>query len=169
MLDLPNKRQRHLSGFRQLTLSEPTPLPDTLEPLPEVHGSRLAAGLSSQGSNRARIHGPSTSLIPGARHRPSRADVTDNGASYRAADFSAALNGARHRCIRPYTPRHNGKVERYNRILAKGCLFARTWTSELRRAHALGILNVHFNYHRPHSAAGNRTQPAALTPAPPTS
>lgn len=45
--------------------------------------------------------------------------VTDNGACYRADAFARAMLGARHQRITPYTPRHNGKVERYNRILAE--------------------------------------------------
>jgi transposase InsO family protein len=38
--------------------------------------------------------------------------LTDNGACYRARDFATVLRGARHQRITPYTPRHNGKVER---------------------------------------------------------
>ncbi|GAB1511109.1 helix-turn-helix domain-containing protein [Actinophytocola sp. KF-1] len=41
--------------------------------------------------------------------------VTDNGACYRARDFATMLRGARHQRITPYTPRHNGKVERHHR------------------------------------------------------
>ncbi|MFZ2177298.1 MAG: integrase core domain-containing protein, partial [Rhodococcus sp. (in: high G+C Gram-positive bacteria)] len=51
--------------------------------------------------------------------------------------------------------RHNGKVERYNRILAEEFLYAREWTSEQHRSQALEVWNVHYNY-RPHTAAGNR-------------
>ncbi len=86
--------------------------------------------------------------------------VTDNGACYRAHDFAHVLQGARHQRITPYTPRHNGKVERYNRILSEEFLYAREWTSEAQRAHALEVWNVHYNYHRPHSAVGNQP-PAA--------
>lgn len=82
--------------------------------------------------------------------------VTDNGACYRAHDFAHVLRGARHQRITPYTPRHNGKVERYNRILSEEFLYARTWTSESQRSAALNVWNVHYNYHRPHTAAGNR-------------
>jgi transposase InsO family protein len=82
--------------------------------------------------------------------------VTDNGACYRAKDFAKVLHGARHQRIVPCTPRHNGKVERYNRILAEEFLYARVWTSEQQRADALGVWNVHDNDHRPHTAAGNR-------------
>lgn len=42
--------------------------------------------------------------------------VSDNGACYRAGIFE----GSRHQRITPHTPWHNGKIERYNRILA-GC------------------------------------------------
>lgn len=82
--------------------------------------------------------------------------VTDNGACYRSTVFARTLAGMRHQLIRPYTRRHNGKVERYNRILAEEFLYAREWTSEAQRAAALEVWNVHYNYHRPHTAAGNR-------------
>ncbi|MFR9754104.1 IS481 family transposase, partial [Nocardia sp. 004] len=70
--------------------------------------------------------------------------VTDNGACYKARDFAKVLHGARHQRIRPYTPRHNGKVERYNRILAEEFLYAREWTSDLQRRQALQIWNIHY-------------------------
>ncbi|MDT0382387.1 IS481 family transposase [Streptomyces sp. DSM 42041] len=88
--------------------------------------------------------------------------VTDNGACYRAGDFARALLGSRHQRITPYTPRHNGKVERYQRILSEEFLYARSWTSESHRAHALTTWNVHYNYHRPHTAAGNRPPASRL-------
>ncbi|QIS02591.1 IS481 family transposase [Nocardia brasiliensis] len=88
--------------------------------------------------------------------------VTDNGACYKARDFAKVLLGARHQRITPYTPRHNGKVERYNRILAEEFLYAREWTSDLQRQQALQIWNIHYNYHRPHSAAGNRPPASRL-------
>lgn len=88
--------------------------------------------------------------------------VTDNGSCYRAKDFAHVLHGARHHFIKPYTPRHNGKVERYNRILAEEFLYARTWTSEAQRSEALKIWNIHFNYHRPHSAAAGQPPASRL-------
>lgn len=88
--------------------------------------------------------------------------VTDNGSCYRAKDFAHVLHGARHQFITPYTPRHNGKVERYNRILAEEFLYARTWTSEAQRSEALKVWNIHFNYHRPHSAAAGQPPASRL-------
>ncbi|WP_409181661.1 IS481 family transposase [Amycolatopsis sp. VS8301801F10] len=82
--------------------------------------------------------------------------VTDNGACYRANDFATVLRGARHQRITPYTPRHNGKVERYNRILAEEFLYAHVWLSEEHRTAALTVWNIHYHYHRPHTAAGNQ-------------
>jgi len=86
--------------------------------------------------------------------------ITDNGSCYRAADFTASLREARHYRIRPYTPKHNGKVERYNRILAEELLYSREYTSEAERRTAIEVWNVHYNYHRPHSTRGGRP-PAA--------
>ena len=88
--------------------------------------------------------------------------VTDNGSCYRAKDFAKVLHGGRHQRITPYTPRHNGKVERYNRILSEEFLYARIWASERQRAQALQVWNVHYNYHRPHTAVGNRPPASKL-------
>ena len=53
--------------------------------------------------------------------------VTDNGSAYRSTAFNDAVRDfvGRHQCTRPYTPRNNGKVERYNRILAEEFPYAR--------------------------------------------
>ncbi|MFV0495127.1 IS481 family transposase [Mycobacterium sp.] len=90
--------------------------------------------------------------------------VTDNGACYRSGAFAAALNGAEHRRTKPYTPKHNGKVERYNRILSEEFLYAKAWTSEHQRERALATWNLHYNYHRPHGAHGGQP-PASTTPS----
>ncbi len=86
--------------------------------------------------------------------------ITDNGSCYRAVDFTASLRESRHYRIKPYTPKHNGKVERYNRILAEELLYSREYTSEQQRRTAVEVWNVHYNYHRPHSTRGGRP-PAA--------
>ena len=45
----------------------------------------------------------------------------------------------RHQRTRAYTPRHNGKVERYQRLLAEECLYARVYDSEQARRKAIGV------------------------------
>jgi transposase InsO family protein len=96
-------------------------------------------------------------------HRLTRV-VTDNGSCYRASAFTRSLfDVTRHQRIRPFTPRHNGKVERYNRILAEELLYARAYTSEHQRDQALQRWLVHYNYHRAHTAAGNQPPAARLT------
>ena len=90
--------------------------------------------------------------------------ITDNGACYTSHAFAEALGESQHRRTKPYTPKHNGKVERYNRILSEELLYARTWRSEQERVDALVTWNVHYNYHRPHGAHGGQP-PASATPS----
>lgn len=92
--------------------------------------------------------------------------VTDNGSNYRARDFTRTVlsTAVTHQQIRPHTPQHNGKVERYNRTLSEELLYAREWISAEQRAEAIAIWNIHFNYHRAHTAIGNQP-PASKLPA----
>ena len=90
--------------------------------------------------------------------------VTDNGACYRAANFARIVGtSTRHQKTRPFTPRHNGKVERYQRILADELLYARPYANEDERSAAIAVWNIHYNYHRPHSAAGGRPPATRLS------
>jgi transposase InsO family protein len=91
--------------------------------------------------------------------------VTDNGSCYRAAEFTGSLlsmHASRQQKIKPRRPQHNGKVERYQRTLAEELLYAREWTSEDERARAISIWNIHYNYHRPHTAIGDQPPASRL-------
>ena len=67
--------------------------------------------------------------------------VTDNGACYRSGDFARIIgNQTRHQKTKPYTPRHNGKVERYQRILAEELLYARELTASTQRHHGYDLV-----------------------------
>ncbi len=61
--------------------------------------------------------------------------LSDNGACYRAKDFTAELvtAGIKHRFTRPYRPQTNGKVERFNRTLQNEWAYARPYRSEAAR------------------------------------
>lgn len=91
--------------------------------------------------------------------------VTDNGSCYRAHEFTAALlsmHASRQQRIKPRRPQHNGKVERYQRTLAEELLYAREWASETDRARAITVWNIHYNYHRPHTAIGDQPPASRL-------
>lgn len=66
---------------------------------------------------------------------------SDDGANDRAKDFTHAVEALtdRHQGIRPYTPRHNGMVERYNRLLADELLYARPYDNEQARRGAIRV------------------------------
>ncbi len=90
--------------------------------------------------------------------------VTDNGACYRSGDFARIVGAnTRHQRTKPFTPRHNGKAERYHRIMAEEVLYAREYSCEDERSAALAVWNIHYNYHRPHTTAGGRPPASRLT------
>lgn len=92
--------------------------------------------------------------------------ITDNGANYRANDLTGTVEalGRQYPRIRPYTPRHNGKVERYNRLQADEVLFARPYPSEQARRDAIEVWINHFNHYRPHTTCGDQPS-ASRTPS----
>ena len=111
---------------------------------------------------------PSTASPSWPTPRPSAVEKasTTIGFFCRARAFTTTITSlvSRHQRIRPYTPQHNGKVERYNRILAEECLYARNYSSEQQRRDAIAVWNHHYNYHRPHTACHSQP-PATRTPA----
>jgi len=65
--------------------------------------------------------------------------LTDNGGCYRSLDFQAACErlGIRHWRTKPYTPRTNGKAERFIKTLQERWAYARLYRSSDERALAL--------------------------------
>lgn len=82
--------------------------------------------------------------------------LTDNGSCYRSRVWAAALaqTGTVHKRTRPYTPRTNGKVERYNGTMVAEWLRRRPYDSEQDRTDALAAFLNYYNHERPHSALG---------------
>ena len=80
--------------------------------------------------------------------------LTDNARNYTGVAFTTALAGIEHRRIRPYTPRTNGKVERFNRTLAEEWAYAKPYLSDHERTAALDDWLHLYNHHRHHTAIG---------------
>jgi transposase InsO family protein len=89
---------------------------------------------------------------------PPEAVMSDNGNPYRSDAFRDELErvGARHILTPPYTPRWNGKVERFFQTLKREWAFAHTWPSSARRSKALASFVRYYNRRRPHSSLGDR-------------
>ena len=80
--------------------------------------------------------------------------MSDNGGCYRSRQFAATCRalGLRHVFTRPYTPRTNGKAERFIQTSLQEWAYARTYlNSSERAAHLKPWLHL-YNWHRPHSA-----------------
>ncbi len=80
--------------------------------------------------------------------------MSDNGGAYRSRLFGSTCRalGLRHIFTRPYTPRTNGKAERFIQTSLREWAYARTYSSSLIRAAHLQPWLHHYNWHRPHSA-----------------
>jgi transposase InsO family protein len=91
--------------------------------------------------------------------RPVQAVMSDNAKCYsQSIAFRQTLTtlGARHILIPPYTPRWNGKVERFFGTLNTEWAHGRVWPSSDKRDRALSSFIRFYNRRRPHSAASGR-------------
>ena len=79
--------------------------------------------------------------------------MTDNGSAYRSKAFRAAVTaaGARHKRTRPYTPRTNGKAERFIQTSLREWAYAQPYASSHERSAALTPWLHHYNTARPHA------------------
>ena len=87
--------------------------------------------------------------------------MTDNGSAYRSRHRGQACGGLvlRHIRTRPYTPRTNGKAERFIQTSLREWAYARPFATSHERAAALVPWLDHYNTARPHAALAHR--PAA--------
>jgi transposase InsO family protein len=91
--------------------------------------------------------------------QPAEAVMTDGALNYRrATSFQAVLAtfGARHIITPPYTPRWNGKAERFIQTMKNEWAYAHEWPSSTARARALPSWVRTYNRRRPHSSLGDR-------------
>ena len=80
--------------------------------------------------------------------------MTDNGSAYRSRDFTKAIAaaGLRHIRTRPYTPRTNGKAERFIQSSLREWAYARPFQSSDERRAAMTPWITGYNHSRPHAA-----------------
>ena len=93
--------------------------------------------------------------------------MTDNGSGYRAHVFTAACQGAplRHLRTRPYTPRTNGKAERFIQTMLREWAYRRPYKSSHERRTALEGWLHHYNWHRDHGSLHGRPPMSRLVAA----
>jgi transposase InsO family protein len=79
---------------------------------------------------------------------------TDNAKAYRGKDFAStcAQLGLSHHYTRPYTPRTNGKAERFIQTCLREWAYARAYHHSHQRRDALPTWIHGYNWHRPHTS-----------------
>jgi transposase InsO family protein len=85
-----------------------------------------------------------------------RALLTDNGSSYRSHHFRQTCQqlGVRHQRTRPYTPRTNGKAERFIQTALREWVYAQHWQDSEQRDAQLPAWLDYYNLARPHGSLG---------------
>jgi transposase InsO family protein len=80
--------------------------------------------------------------------------MTDNGPCYKSFDFRDACRdlGLRHIRTRPYTPKTNGKAERFIQTALREWAYARAYQTSDQRADQLPYWLHGYNWHRPHGS-----------------
>ncbi len=83
--------------------------------------------------------------------------MTDNGSAYRSKKFAKLLRRLKinHIRTRPYTPRTNGKAERFIQTLLREWAYAFIYPNSDARSSELPFWMTHYNFLRPHSATDN--------------
>ena len=85
--------------------------------------------------------------------------MTDNGSCYRSKDFAKACKKLKikHIRTRPYTPKTNGKAERFIQTALREWAYARAYQNSDQRAGDLPSFLHRYNWHRPHASLNAKT------------
>ncbi len=92
--------------------------------------------------------------------------MTDNGSAYRSRTFAdiCKRHGVRQIFTKPYTPKTNGKAERFIQTMMREWAYERPYSTSAARTAMLPHWLHRYNYHRPHSAL-NGNAPMTRIPA----
>jgi transposase InsO family protein len=85
--------------------------------------------------------------------------MTDNGACYKSKAFAKTCRelGIKHIRTKPYTPKTNGKAERFIQTALREWAYARPYQTSGQRAAHLETWQHMYNWHRPHGGINNQT------------
>jgi transposase InsO family protein len=85
--------------------------------------------------------------------------MSDNGAAYRSKPFAAFLRSKeiRHIFTKPYTPKTNGKAERFIQTSLREWAYAAVYQNSDHRSSHLQPWLHRYNWHRPHCALKLKT------------
>lgn len=85
--------------------------------------------------------------------------MTDNGVSFRSKRYAKALRmlAIKHKRTKPYTPKTNGKAERFVQTSLREWAYATPYTHSNQRRDALTPFLHHYNHHRPHFGLKGKT------------
>ena len=85
--------------------------------------------------------------------------MTDNGACYKAFAFRDACKdlALKHIRTKPYTPKTNGKAERFIQTTLREWAYAKAYQTSDRRAAELPTWLHRYNWHRPHGGLKSAT------------
>jgi transposase InsO family protein len=85
--------------------------------------------------------------------------MTDNGSCYRSKAFRDACRdlGIRHIRTKPYTPKTNGKAERFIQTALREWAYAQAYDTSDQRAAELPVWLHRYNWHRPHGGIKYKT------------
>ena len=83
-----------------------------------------------------------------------RGVMTDNGSCYTALAFARACQRlkVKHIRTRPYTPKTNGKAERFIQTCLREWAYAQAYPTSDHRAAVLPLWLHRYNWHRPHGS-----------------
>ena len=85
--------------------------------------------------------------------------MTDNGSCYKSKAFAKACRDLKIKHIRtkPYTPKTNGKAERFIQTALREWAYARPYNTSDERAANLPLWSHLYNWHRPHGGINDKT------------
>ena len=90
--------------------------------------------------------------------------MTDNGSAFRSKRYATALRRlqVKHKRTRPYTPKTNGKAERFVQTSLREWAYARAYDTSHQRREELPAFLHRYNWQRPHMGIKGQTPVSRL-------